>query len=264
MSKRRNNTTPISLFSFQDLMIAVIGIFIIISLLLVLLITKQVENKFTEALKDIDPAIAKKIIQSKSDIEKLEVELASLSEFDRWKLTDETLEAKKVLIDIDLDLVTLREELEATRRELDRIIMNSELDGDAGIGLELRTIRDKLQEDFDEFRMRKQIVYLVSDLEEKKPIILEFSNNQIVITSTNQSIVPWSCGSFEGALAYTDTFPNRDDYYLLVVLKPSGMLLWEELKHYVNELRKSGKTIDIGVDLIAERYSTTNEFVNNQ
>lgn len=264
MSKRRNNATPISLFSFQDLMISIIGIFIVISLLLVLLITKQVEDTLTEAFADIDPILAENISQSKSDIEKLEVELASLSEFDQWELTDETLDAKEVLIDIDLDLVSLREELEATRREFDRIIMNSELEGDAGIGLELRTIRDKLQEDLDEFRIRKQIVYLVSDPEEKKPIILEFSDNQIIITSTNQSLVSWSSGSFKDALAFTEGFPNRDDYYLLVVLKPSGLLLWEELKHYVNELRKSGKTIDIGIDLIAERYSTTNVFVNNQ
>ncbi|MDP6542289.1 MAG: hypothetical protein QGF07_05820 [Phycisphaerales bacterium] len=264
MSTRRNNAPPISLFSFQDLMIAVIGIFIIISLLLVLLITKQVDDKFTEALKDIDPAIAKKIIQSKSDIDKLEVELASISEFDQWKLTDDTLEAKGVLIDIDLDLVTLREELEATRRELDRIIMDSELEGDAGIGLELRTIRDNLQEELDEFRMRTQIVYLVSDTEKKKPIILEFSDNQIVIARTNQSLVPWSFGSFEEALVFTEGFPNREDYYLLVVLKPSGMLLWEQLKDYVAELRKNGKTIDIGLDLIAERYSTTNQFIDLQ
>ena len=264
MSKRRNNTTPISLFSFQDLMIAVIGIFIIISLLLVLLITKQVENKFTEALKDIDPAIAKKIIQSKSDIDKLEVELARLSEYDRRELTDDTLEAKGVLIDIDLDLVTLREELEATRREFDRMIMDSELEGDAGIGLELRIIRDKLQEELDEFRLRNQIVYLVSDTEKKKPIILEFSDNQIVISSTNQSRATMSFGSFEDALKVIDEFPNREDYYLLVVLKPSGMLLWEQLKGYVAELRKNGRTIDIGLDLIAERYSTTNQFINLQ
>jgi len=264
MSKRRNNITPISLFSFQDVMISLIGIFIIISLLLILLITKQVEDTLTEAFEDIDPVIVKKISQSKSDIDKLEVELASISEFDQWELTDDTLEAKGVLIDIDLDLVTLREELEATRRELDRMIMDSELEGDAGIGLELRTIRDKLQEKLDEFRMRTQIVYLISDTEKKKPIILEFSDNQIVIASTNQSLVPLSFGSFEDALVYTDGFSNREDYYLLVVLKPSGMLLWEHLKGYVAELRKNGRTIDIGLDLIAERYSTTKQFIDLQ
>ena len=69
---------------------------------------------------------------------------------------------------------------------------------------------------------------------------------------------------FEDALAYTDGFSNREDYYLLVVLKPSGMLLWEHLKGYVAELRKNGRTIDIGLDLIAERYSTTNQFINLQ
>jgi len=264
MSKKRNNATPISLFSFQDLMISVIGIFIIISLLLVLLITKQVEDTLTEAFEDIDPAIVAKISQSKSDIHQLEVELASISKFDQWELTNDTLEAKEVLIDIDLDLVTLREELEATRRELDRIIMDSELEGDAGIGLELRIIRDNLQEELDEFRMRTQIVYLVSETEKKKPIILEFSDNQIVIASTNQALAAWSFGSFEDALVYTDGFPNRDDYYLLVVLKPSGILLWEQLKDYVTELRKNGRTIDIGLDLIAERHSTTNEFVDLQ
>ena len=93
--------------------------------------------------------------------------------------------------------------------------------------------------------------------------MIELSNNQILVTSTDQTIAPWSFRSFESAIAYTNSFPNRERYYLLVVLKPSGMNIWKQLKNYVHTMREAGEEIDIGVDLIAEQHTTTNEFINS-
>ena len=241
-----------------------IGIFIVISLLLVILINKQVDATVSEAFQNIDTNIISKISLSKTEIKKLESQLDKLSKLDKWKLAEQALDANKHLKDLDLDLVTIRIELEATSKEIDKIIMQSELEGDAGIALELRIRREELQKELDEFRRRKQIIYLISDEEEKIPIVLEFSNNQIVVTSTDQSRTPLSYRNFEDALSYTNSLPNREDYYLLIVLKPSGMQLWNHFKYYVHQLRKSGGEIDFGIDLIAEKHTTSNEFVNSK
>lgn len=260
MHKPKNHS-PISLFSFQDLMISMIGIFIIIALLLILLITKQVAEAVENSSMPIDKSILTKLDNSKEEIKQLEALIKSMNQIDLWEVTSENLSIKDELLDIDLDLVEIREKLDAARMELDRIIIESELEGDVGVGLALRLRRDALLEELDETRLRDRIVYLVAESDLKKPLIMELSENQIIISTSNQSFSTSLFSDFEYAITDVQSILDTGDYYLLVVLKPSGMRLWKQLKHYVLNMKKKGKNIDLGLDLIAENHATTNNFL---
>lgn len=260
MGKSKNNA-PISLFSFQDLMISMIGIFIIIALLLILLITKQVVEAVENASVSVDKKMLAQLENSKEEIKQLETLMKNLKEINLWEVQRKNISSKDELMNIDFDLIEIRNELEAARKELDRIIVESELEGDVGVGLALRMRRDELLEELDETRLRDRIVYLVSETDEKKPLIMELSENQIVISSSDQSFSTALFSNFEYAITDIKFYLNSGDYYLLVVLKPSGMRIWKQLKHYVVSQRRSGKNIDIGLDLIAENHATTNDFL---
>jgi len=260
MGKPKNHT-PISLFSFQDLMISMIGVFIIIALLLIRLITKQVAEAVENSTMSIDKSILAELETSQEEIKQLETTIKSLNQINLWEVTSENISAKDELLDIDLDLIEIREKLDAARREFDRIIIESELEGDVGVGLALRQRRDTLLEELDETRLRDRIVYLVSESDPKKPLIMELSENQIVISSSDQSFSTSLFNDFEYAIADVQSHLDTGDYYLLVVLKPSGMRLWNQLKQYVLNLKKIGKSIDLGLDLIAENHATTENFL---
>jgi hypothetical protein len=258
---RSKNHAPISLFSFQDLMISMIGVFIIVAMLLILLITEQVAEVIESASISIDQTTLDEIEQSKTEIKELEILVTTLSKIDVLDINKKNEFTKDELLDLDLDLVTVREELEAARREFDRIIIKSELEGDVGVGLALKQRRDALLEELDETRLRDKIVYLVSESDAQKPLILELSANQIIVSTTDQSENTTLHNNFDMAMAHAQSYLDAGGYYLLVVLKPSGMRLWKQVKHYISEKRKSGHQVDFGLDLISENHGTTNNFL---
>jgi len=262
MGRKRNNEAPISLFSFQDLMISLIGVFIIISLMLVILISGQI----TEAIAEVEStsSTAVTVAATEQEIKELQKQLNTAVNFDVRKLKKQSLNIQGELEILNIDLSKLKDEIKSANKKLKLLIDESNLEGDAGIGFELKIYRDELLAQLDEFRRRNRIKYLITDAEEKLPLVMEFSGNQIVITSTNHSIAPQSFRSFNSAMGYTEHYPNRDDYYLLIVLKPSGMDLWEQFRRFVLQKINNGFEFNFGVDLISENYFTADEFPGKQ
>ncbi|TWU26775.1 hypothetical protein Pla52o_06300 [Novipirellula galeiformis] len=74
MAKRRNTGPGISFFAFQDIITAVVGIFILITLILVLELAQRVETASTAPTEDIQP-IVETIATLRQQIEQIESEL---------------------------------------------------------------------------------------------------------------------------------------------------------------------------------------------
>tara|TARA_R110002073_G_scaffold73085_7_gene178790 strand:+ start:7274 stop:8104 length:831 start_codon:yes stop_codon:yes gene_type:complete len=79
MSKRRNAGPGISFFAFQDIITAVVGIFILITLILVLELAQRVESASAAPAEDIKPVV-ETIAMLQRQIEKIEAEIAERSQ----------------------------------------------------------------------------------------------------------------------------------------------------------------------------------------
>ncbi|MFG0262329.1 MAG: hypothetical protein ACF788_08055 [Novipirellula sp. JB048] len=79
MAKRRNSGPGISFFAFQDIITAVVGIFILITLILVLELAQRVETASAAPTEDIQPIVAT-IATLRDQIEQIESELAERSQ----------------------------------------------------------------------------------------------------------------------------------------------------------------------------------------
>ncbi|TWT66366.1 hypothetical protein [Allorhodopirellula solitaria] len=78
MAKRRNTGPGISFFAFQDIITAVVGIFILITLILVLQLAQRVEAASEAVPQDIQP-IVDTIAELRQQISQIEAEIAERS-----------------------------------------------------------------------------------------------------------------------------------------------------------------------------------------
>lgn len=137
--KRRNNGPSVSFFAFQDIITAVVGIFILITLLLVLELAQRVEAAASTPTADIS-AVEEMIETLQGEVERMKEEIqdriesqnntAGINEFNRQEETEKLEDKTKVLtqqiasaVELATDLAT---KIAAAKQEENKLLMQSE------------------------------------------------------------------------------------------------------------------------------------------
>jgi hypothetical protein len=257
--RRRNNGAPVTFFSFQDVMLSLIGITIVITLILVL----QVTDSAVAVLKRTGGA-ARRAAQVEEQNRALSARVAALEYAVReaQKRPDGDPLAKRA--SLRQELVLAAGKLDDLERQADELVKQlRELtlqhpEAGALVQLtELVRMRDELLAELQTLERRRRISYLIDANNSARPILLEVSGTRIVACDLSADGVAiriasgTSAAQVNDALEFYRTIAAGQQSYVLLVVKPSGIAQYWSIRAAIDALPESSRPA-IGLDLIPE------------
>jgi hypothetical protein len=257
--RRRNNGAPVTFFSFQDVMLSLIGITIVITLILVL----QVTDSAVAVLKRTGGA-AGRAAQVEEQNRALSARVAALEYAVReaQKRPDGDPLAKRA--SLRQGLVLAAGKLDDLERQADELVKQlRELtlqhpEAGALVQLtELVRMRDELLAELQTLERRRRISYLIDANNSARPILLEVSGTRIVACDLSADGVAiriasgTSAAQVNDALEFYRTIAAGQQSYVLLVVKPSGIAQYWSIRAAIDALPESSRPA-IGLDLIPE------------
>lgn len=261
MRRRRGGESPVSFFSFQDVLLSLIGITIVITVILFLQITRtavarvaEVERKSTKQ-EDAAAAIERNELDDRAVLLEAAIRKAQ-------QRPDADPLAKRTSLRAELlaaagDLETLERQSEELARQLRELTLLSPDALELRESIELMARRDELVKELGETERRRRISYIIDTATTATPVLLEISADRIVFSELAADSMPQrlSGGTADARIKqaldhYRRTTRGRVAY-LLVVLKPSGIDSYWKLRDLVEALPKESRPV-LGLDLIPE------------
>ena len=260
---RHGDESPMSFFSFQDVMMCTIGVTIVITMVLILQI--GADAAVVEATES----------QANADLTKSRGELASEAAGLKQRL-DRAAQAKSP--NQALVRGALRQEL---RSELDKrdqataqkkkveqdvreVLAQLSADPSAIEASELIRKRDELEERLATTQLRRRVTYLLAE-DDRQPVIIEVSGAQLVAGTNSEQdsplAIPLNDPTTAAALLkqWIQSLPNPTKRTLLFVVKPSGVALWRDISQAFAQDAQIG-ALPRGLDLIEEDSYTSDRF----
>ena len=260
---RRGDESPMSFFSFQDVMMCTIGVTIVITMILILQI--GADAAVVEAAES----------QANTDLSKSRKELATEAAGlkDRLNLVAQKKSPNQAIVRGTLRQ-ELRSELDKRQRATDEkkkvemqvreMVALSSADPSAIEAAELIRKRDELEERLATTQLRRRVTYLLAE-DDRKPVIIEVSGAQLVAGTNAEQDSPLAIPLNDPATAaallkqWIQSLPDPTKRTLLFVVKPSGIAMWRDISQTFaddNEL----SSLPRGLDLIEEESYTSDRF----
>jgi hypothetical protein len=258
MRRRAGAGAPVSFFSFQDVMVCVIGITIVIIMILLIQVT-EITTVATEGRRvSIEGAVP---------IEERERALR-----DRVAALEQAVRTASARPDVDplAKRASLRQELlagasqlaalEGRTRELEEQLRELLVAHPEAASLreviELTRARDQLVKELQELERRKRITFIVDAAEPLKPVVFEVSASRIVVTDAeNGSASRIAAGTHAAqaldALALFKVLAQERPSYILLVVTPSGLPLHETILDAIAAMPEADRP-RLGLDFIPE------------
>ena len=260
---RGRRDSPVSFFSFQDVMVCTIGLTLLITLLLIL----QIGTSVAEAAASTEP-IARTIDERDALAEQAEALRERLAELEARAAKDpnEALaRARSRLRALDGDLRRLRLEIEAADESLAETLRVGSLDSEEAVAESIVAKRDRLKEDLAAIEARRRIVYLVAPDEAHPPTVAEISGSRAIVSFDQEREAPIALAADdprEHARRILEVFTSRRDWRdrtLLLVLKPSGLATYRAILGAIANDPRYGEVV-LGLDLVGEDRFTSDAF----
>jgi hypothetical protein len=261
--RRASDESPVSFFSFQDVMMCTIGITIISTLVLIL----QLGRSVAQASVPVAPAdIGERELDELSQAREILARRLSREELERDTGAEERLARDAMSLHLTAEeLERLEREVLDARSKLRKTLEAQRADDRALIALELMERRDEMQAQLRDLNSRRRIVYLVAPSDTVLPMVTEISGTRVVVSTDQAREAPMALPSGDpdqaarAILAVFLSLPDRDRRYFLLVVKPSGIPTYLRLKVLLAS-DPATRDIRLGLDLIPEDCWTTDEF----
>jgi hypothetical protein len=264
MSRRGRGGTPISLFSFQDIITSVTGIMILVTLFLALEVIRRKEGSPQNRTKVLTQELIKASEQAakvnstlsanRRQIEQLRSALAG----DESQLLDSVKvdadEVARKLSDLDeLNKLMASElsESEARRRETERQLeemQSRETDKQQDkqtLEQLAKTVQAKVQE-LQKLRQANRVIFNPTQGDSKTPWLVEFTTTGILSAPIGKKEKPQSFPSVAAFKSWAAKRSKAGEYFVLLV-KPSTI---EKFLDTRENLEKQG--FDVGFDLLKD------------
>ena len=260
---RHGDESPMSFFSFQDVMMCTIGVTIVITMVLILQI--GADAAVVEATES----------QANADLTKTRGELASEAAGLKQRL-DRAAQAKSPNQAVVRGTLrqALRTELDKRERatsekkkveeQVREVLAQLSADPSAIEAAELIRKRDELEERLATTQLRRRVTYLLAE-DDRQPVIIEVSGAQLVAGTNSEQdsplAIPLNDPTTAAALLkqWIQSLPNPTKRTLLFVVKPSGVAIWRDISQTFAEDTQIG-ALPRGLDLIEEDSYTSDRF----
>ena len=241
--RRGSREAPVSLFSFQDVMVSTIGVTLLIILVLLLLAGKKAAAIIETAIETVDQAEATPTAPAPEAIDDpthLQLELLTL---------DDRIEELELLLD------EAREAAQLSRTQ-------TLLDTDEAVQAAKQRQVAALAGELEELKSRRRVTYLLDKEDsDRTPLVIELGGGRAVLGSGGDDEAALALHNSNPTqlantvAAWIDALPDRNQRVLVFVVRPSGVNAWHELEAVLPRWSNDG--IGHGLDLIAESWSTS-------
>ncbi len=261
MRRRRGAEVPVSFFSFQDVLLSLIGITIVITVILFLQITRTVAKTVLEADDRLrtEESVAESIRRNElvDRIVTLEAAIRSAQQRPDTDPLARRTSLRAELLAASGELESLERQSEELARQLRELTLLSPDALELRESIELMARRDELVTELGATERRRRISYIIDTARSATPVLLEISADRIVFSELAAEATPQrlsagtSAARVQQALDYYLLLTRGRQAYLLVVLKPSGIESYWQLLALVDRMPQESRPV-IGVDLIPE------------
>lgn len=257
--RRRGGSVPMTFFSFQDVMLSLIGITIVITVVLLLQVTKEASDAIESARTRLDASqpLDERERTLRDTVAALELAISEASR----RPSDDPLarrsSLRQELLAASSQLSSLEAESAELLRQLNELLLAHPDAAALRELMELTRRRDELAGKLEVLERVRKIDYIVDERQPSLPIILEISDRRIVVSevAADGFATRVAAGTLEAqarqALDLYRLLAAGRNCYVFVILKPSGLPLFQTLLRYIQSLPE-GERPNFGLDLIAE------------
>ena len=258
MKRRPGAQVPVSFFSFQDVLLSLIGITIVITMILLIQVTKVTADAVRDARVSVDAGIPmterERTLQDRVAALEQAVRQASMRP-DTDPLAERASLRQELLASVgQLDGLEARaKELEDQLRDL--LVAHPEAASLREV-LELTRVRDELAGELAKVERRKRITFILDKAEPLRPIVFEVSASRIVVTdaengASSRIAAGTTAAQALDALKLFKVLSQERPSYILLVVTPSGLPLYQTLLDAVAAMPEDERP-RLGLDFIPE------------
>lgn len=264
MSRRGRGGTPISLFSFQDIITSVTGIMILVTLFLALEVIRRKEGSPDHRTK----ALTQELVQASANATKVKATLeGNRRQIEQLRTALAGNESQLLeTVKVDADEVTRKlrdldelnklmagelQESEARRRQTEKELeemRSREADKQTDkqtIEQLAKTVQEKLQE-LQKLRQANRVIFNPTQGDSKSPWLVELSATAILSAQLGKKEKPQSFATAAAFKAWAAKRSKAGEYFVLLV-KPSTVDKFLDARQ---SLEKQG--FDVGFDLLRD------------
>jgi len=258
---RRDQSSPVSFFSFQDVMMCTIGVTIVITLVLLLQIGAVAARTASGAEGWSQAAGGDEALEAEARRLRQALERAAARQRDGGR--DRAELRQRVLAQNER-----AQRLQARRQELTQrlraTLAQAAADPATLEAADLLQRRDELEEELRAESLRRRVTYLVAP-DDRKPVIVEVQGDRLVAGTTLEQDAPLALplADLDAAAALLQAWmrglPDPDRRSVLFVVKPSGVAAWRALRERLSAM-PGMRDVPVGLDLIPEDAFTSDRF----
>ena len=184
MRSRPGAQAPVSFFSFQDVLLSLIGITIVITMILLIQVTKVTADAVKDARVSIDAGIplTERERAIRDRVAALEQAVRQASRRPDVDPLAQRASLRQELLQSAAQLETLEQrarELEDQLRDL--LVAHPDASSLREV-LELTRTRDQMAQELAKLERRKRITFIIDASESLRPIVFEVSGSRIIVT----------------------------------------------------------------------------------
>jgi len=258
MRSRAGAQAPVSFFSFQDVMLSLIGITIVITMILLLQVTKVTADAVKDARVAMDSGIplTERERSVRNRVTALEHAVRQASMRPDVDPLAERASLRQELLASATQLETLEQRARELEEQLRALLVAHPEAASLREVIELTRTRDQMAEELAKLERRKRITFIIDAAEPLRPIVFEVSAARIVVTDAEAGAsariaAGTSTAQALDALALYARLAAERPSYILMVVTPSGLPLYETLLDAIASMDESQRP-RLGLDLIPE------------
>jgi hypothetical protein len=258
MRSRPGAQAPVSFFSFQDVLLSLIGITIVITMILLIQVTKVTADAVKDARVSVDAGIplTERERAIRDRVAALEQAVRQASKRPDVDPLAQRASLRQELLQSAAQLETLEQrarELEDQLRDL--LVAHPDASSLREV-LELTRTRDQMAQELAKLERRKRITFIVDASEPLRPVVFEVAASRIVVTDAElgasaRIAAGTPAAQVLDALALYRRLAAERPSYILLVVTPSGLPLYESILDAIAEMEESQRP-RLGLDFIPE------------
>jgi len=253
---RRSAEAPVTFFSFQDVLLSLIGITILVTVLLIISSMVQAVETVERAVSaaQSDPASASTVTALKERRDQLTEALRRAQRRPNEDPTVRRATLRQEVLAAREELGDLKREIEQLEKSLRDILLRHPEAGAARRFQALEERRQELESELEREQRRRQVTYLLGDSPKGMPVGVEVSSRGFLVFSVEKgggALMVSADGSLTAITEAATVIAGGKPFYLLFVVKPSGIDHYRGIvveRNAMPEARRPG----MGLDLVAE------------
>ncbi len=259
MRCRGKQSTPVTFFSFQDVMLCLLGVTLIVTLILALQITSAAAKSVARAGREQGGVVDanEQVRAASARVAALEVVVREAQQRPDVDPLAKRARLRHELLSSGIQLDELQKQAELLMDQLRALTLEHPESGAVIQLTELMRARDEMLAELWTLERRRRVAYIVDPTKSLVPILLEVSRARIVACDLSADGVAVRIASanpaaqVNDALQYYQAVSAGQNAYLLLIVKPSGIAQYWSIREAIDALPVNARPA-LGVDLIPE------------